>query len=175
MRSLDATFVVAFVLAAGVPADALAPAAETLRGFGFSAVDTPIGRDAAGWQALAREQAWRAVIVASPDGTLPAALASALAVPVIRVPTAADASRGGLALLQNAEGDLPAAREEGAAFATVAIGPAGAKNAALFVVAVLALEDAPLRAAWEAYRQAQTDAVLRLPPPTLADPSGGHT
>jgi 5-(carboxyamino)imidazole ribonucleotide mutase len=43
---------------------------------------------------------------------------------------------------------------------TLAIGPAGAVNAALLAVSILALEDASLRDKLVAYRTAQTDRVL---------------
>ena len=43
---------------------------------------------------------------------------------------------------------------------TLAIGPAGATNAALLAVAILALEDASLQGKLVAYRTAQTDRVL---------------
>jgi 5-(carboxyamino)imidazole ribonucleotide mutase len=50
--------------------------------------------------------------------------------------------------------------------ATFAIGAAGAANAALFAVAMLATHDAALRARLEAFRQRQTDAARAtvLPP-----------
>ena len=43
---------------------------------------------------------------------------------------------------------------------TLAIGPAGAANAALLAVAILALGDVSLREKLIAYRTAQTDRVL---------------
>jgi 5-(carboxyamino)imidazole ribonucleotide mutase len=43
---------------------------------------------------------------------------------------------------------------------TLAIGPAGATNAALFAVAVLALGDPALAEALRVYREAQTQRVL---------------
>ena len=43
---------------------------------------------------------------------------------------------------------------------TLAIGPAGATNAALLAIAILALEDAPLRDRLVAWRTAQTARVL---------------
>ena len=95
-------------------------------------------------------------------------MADALPLPVIRVPVSGGAESG-LALLQTAAGDLPATEKQGVSFATVAIGPAGAKNAALFVVSVLALEDDRLRQAWETFRATQTAAVLALPSPILAE------
>ena len=52
--------------------------------------------------------------------------------------------------------------------ATFAIGAAGARNAALFAAAILADASAPVRTALEAYRQAQTAAVLAKPDPRHA-------
>jgi 5-(carboxyamino)imidazole ribonucleotide mutase len=46
---------------------------------------------------------------------------------------------------------------KGIPVATFAIGAAGAANAALFAVALLANEDAALRARLEAFRKRQTD------------------
>ena len=99
---------------------------------------------------------------------MPGALAASTAVPVIRVPVAGR-GRNALELLVDDGGNLPAAPDDHAAFATMAIGEAGAKNAALFVVATLALEDARLHAAWAEYRAQQTGSVLRQPAPSLAD------
>jgi len=49
---------------------------------------------------------------------------------------------------------------------TLAIGPAGAKNAALMAMHILALSDPALRLKIHAYRENQTRAVLaaKLPP-----------
>ena len=166
---------VALLTDGDVPADALRLTAETLREFGVRVVEVADGAGeteperATNLRAAAVEEGWRAVIVASTGDALPAAVAGALPLPVIRVPVAG-AARSGLTLLQTDAGDLPAATRDGVSFATVAIGPAGAKNAALFVVSVLALEDEGLREAWEAFRARQTAAVLQLPPPALADP-----
>lgn len=131
---------------------ALRPAAETLAGFGVSFAECAPG------EALAGEP--RAVIVASVDGTLPAALASGGQAPVIRVPVAGDDAGPALDLLTG-----PTAWPPGpASYATVAIGDAGARNAALLVVSILALEDVRLRAQWDAFRAGQTAAVLNQPP-----------
>ena len=48
----------------------------------------------------------------------------------------------------------------GVPVATFAIGEAGAANAALFAVAMLAADDEGLRAGLEAFRAAQADEVL---------------
>jgi 5-(carboxyamino)imidazole ribonucleotide mutase len=49
---------------------------------------------------------------------------------------------------------------KGIPVATFAIGEAGAANAALFAVAMLALQDAPLAGKLAAFRKKQADAVL---------------
>ena len=43
---------------------------------------------------------------------------------------------------------------------TLAIGPAGAVNAALLAAAIIALEDADVASALERYRREQTERVL---------------
>jgi 5-(carboxyamino)imidazole ribonucleotide mutase len=48
--------------------------------------------------------------------------------------------------------------------ATFAIGPAGAKNAALFAAAMLASSDAALRARLLAFRERQTDDATQSVP-----------
>ncbi len=157
------SFAVAGVLLAGLDAEAvnaLRPAAEILTSFGIrseTAIILPGDLDAG----LAERVC--AVIVASTDAALPASLASATSVPVIRVPTDAG-DQHGLALLDDGDGDLPAGGAVGGEFATMAIGEAGARNAALFVVSMLAGRDDRLRAAWAQFRARQTDAVLRHPP-----------
>jgi 5-(carboxyamino)imidazole ribonucleotide mutase len=50
----------------------------------------------------------------------------------------------------------------GVPVATFAIGAAGAANAALFVVAMLANEDLALRARLDAYRTRQTEAARSM-------------
>jgi 5-(carboxyamino)imidazole ribonucleotide mutase len=51
---------------------------------------------------------------------------------------------------------------KGIPVATFAIGQAGAANAALFAVALLANEDASLRTKLEAFRQRQTDEARQM-------------
>jgi 5-(carboxyamino)imidazole ribonucleotide mutase len=51
---------------------------------------------------------------------------------------------------------------KGVPVATFAIGMAGAANAALFAVAMLAVQDARLREALDAYRARQTDAARAM-------------
>ena len=140
--------------------DALRPAGETLAAFGVgweAALFPPCG-------ALPRlERAYRMVIAASGDGQLPAALAAGTGLPVVRVPVPEN-GREGLSLVYGEEGNLPAGTKESETFATMAIGEAGARNAALFAVATLALTDERLHAEWNAFRARQTEAVLAHPP-----------
>ena len=56
---------------------------------------------------------------------------------------------------------------KGIPVATFAIGEAGAANAALFVVAMLALDDAALAARLRAFRARQADAVIQAKLPDL--------
>jgi len=85
--------------------------------------------------------------------------ASKTSVPVLGVPVQTRTLNGLDSLLSIAQmpGGIPVA--------TFAIGAAGAKNAALFAAAILANESAGIRAALDAYRAAQTAAVLAKPDP----------
>jgi len=56
---------------------------------------------------------------------------------------------------------------KGIPVATFAIGEAGAANAALFAVAMLANEDAELRKKLNAFRQAQSEKVLAMKLPEV--------
>ena len=51
---------------------------------------------------------------------------------------------------------------KGVPVATFAIGPAGAANAALFAAAMLALDDAALRAKLDDFRRRQTEAARAM-------------
>ncbi len=152
-----------WVLLAGESAaaiEALRPAAEMLSSFG---IETTTAVLAAAGFTVADEGGTDGIIVASSDATLPAALAARhVAVPVIRVPTETG-GRNRAALLSDGADNLPAGPADGV-FATMAIGEAGSKNAALFLVAALAHGDQRLRSAWEEFRTRQTDAVLRHSP-----------
>jgi len=74
--------------------------------------------------------------------------------PVLGVPIPSSALRGLDSLLSIAQmpGGIPVG--------TLAIGSAGAKNAALLAGAILALSDKKIRTNLEAFRKKQTDAVL---------------
>jgi len=87
------------------------------------------------------------VAVAGMAAHLPGVLASMTAKPVIGVPVAAGALAGVDALLSMAQ--MPG----GVPVATVAIGSAGAKNAAVLSARILALGDKKVAVALERYRQ----------------------
>ena len=97
------------------------------------------------------------VIIAGAGGAahLPGMLAAQTHLPVLGVPVESSMLRGVDSLLSIVQ--MPA----GVPVGTLAIGPAGAANAALMAVAILALEDAKLRDKLLAYRSEQTARVLR--------------
>jgi 5-(carboxyamino)imidazole ribonucleotide mutase len=80
-------------------------------------------------------------------------------VPVLGVPVQSKVLNGIDSLLSIAQ--MPT----GIPVATFAIGSAGAKNAALFAAAILANEHDGIRTALDAFRKAQTAAVLAKPDP----------
>jgi 5-(carboxyamino)imidazole ribonucleotide mutase len=103
------------------------------------------------------------VIIAGAGGAahLPGMCAAKTHLPVLGVPVAHRNSllRGQDALLSIVQ--MPA----GVPVGTLAIGEAGAKNAALLAVSILALNDADLRQRLVDFRHRQTDAVLQNPDP----------
>jgi len=97
------------------------------------------------------------VIIAGAGGAahLPGMLAAQTHLPVLGVPVESSMLRGVDSLLSIVQ--MPA----GIPVGTLAIGPAGAANAALLAVAILALADAGLRDRLIAYRSDQTARVLQ--------------
>jgi 5-(carboxyamino)imidazole ribonucleotide mutase len=112
------------------------------------------------YAASARERGLR-VIIAGAGGAahLPGMTAAKTPVPVLGVPVQSKALNGIDSLLSIAQ--MPT----GVPVATFAIGSAGAKNAALFAAAILANEHQGIRTALDAFRGAQTAAVLAKPDP----------
>ena len=104
-------------------------------------------------------------IIAGAGGAahLPGMLAAKTVVPVLGVPVASKHLQGVDSLYSIVQ--MP----KGVPVATFAIGAAGAANAALFAVALLASGDAALRAQLEAFRTEQTAAAraMELPIPRL--------
>ena len=99
------------------------------------------------------------VIIAGAGGAahLPGMAASMTHLPVLGVPVQSKALDGMDSLLSIVQ--MPA----GVPVGTLAIGKAGAKNAALLAAAILALSDAALDERLCAWRQAQTDNVATDP------------
>lgn len=102
-------------------------------------------------------------IIAGAGGAahLPGMLAAKTTVPVLGVPVQSRALSGVDSLHSIVQ--MP----KGIPVATFAIGEAGAANAALFAVAMLANSDAALNAKLQAFRQAQTDKVLGMKLPEV--------
>ena len=103
------------------------------------------------------------VIIAGAGGAahLPGMAAAWTPLPVLGVPIESHALRGQDSLLSI--GQMPA----GIPVGTLAIGRAGAINAALLAAAILALSDPALAARLDAHRAAQSDGVAEVP----ADPA----
>jgi 5-(carboxyamino)imidazole ribonucleotide mutase len=102
------------------------------------------------------------VIIAGAGGAahLPGMTASKTRVPVLGVPVQSKALNGMDSLLSIAQ--MPA----GIPVGTMAIGKAGAANAALLAAAIIANDDKAVASALEKYRQNQTDKVLANPDPS---------
>jgi 5-(carboxyamino)imidazole ribonucleotide mutase len=101
------------------------------------------------------------IIIAGAGGAahLPGMVAAKTILPVLGVPVKSRALSGLDSLLSIAQ--MPA----GIPVATFAIGEAGAKNAGLFAVAILALQDEAIARKLEKFRATQTKIVLRNPDP----------
>lgn len=101
------------------------------------------------------------VIIAGAGGAahLPGMIASKTVLPVLGVPVKSKALNGLDSLLSIAQmpGGIPVG--------TLAIGDAGATNAALLAAAILGIKYPQIRRALEAFRQSRTDAVLSQPDP----------
>ncbi len=106
----------------------------------------------------AKEAAMRGirVIVAAAGGAahLPGMIAAHTTLPVLGVPIESHTLRGVDSLLSIVQ--MPA----GIPVGTLAIGKAGARNAALLAIAILALDDVKLKARLEEFRRRQAEDVL---------------
>jgi len=148
--------------------DTLAPAAELLTQLGIphevrvvSAHRTP---DLLFEYAESAEARGLAAIIAGAGGAahLPGMTAAKTRVPVLGVPVQSKTLNGLDSLLSIVQ--MP----RGVPVATFAIGAAGAANAALFAAAIVALHDAKIAAALDAFRRTQTESVLAQPDPRPA-------
>lgn len=103
------------------------------------------------------------VIIAGAGGAahLPGMVASMTRLPVLGVPVQSKALSGWDSLLSIVQ--MPG----GVPVATLAIGDAGAKNAGILAAQILGTNDEAIALKLNAFRQAQTDAVLAQPDPSL--------
>lgn len=105
----------------------------------------------------ARGRGLRAIIAGAGGAAhLPGMLAAKTSVPVLGVPVASRHLQGVDSLYSIVQ--MP----RGVPVATFAIGAAGAANAALFAIALLANEDAALCAKLDAFRARQTEAARAM-------------
>lgn len=104
------------------------------------------------------------VIIAGAGGAahLPGMVAAKTVVPVLGVPVQSKALNGMDSLLSIAQ--MPA----GIPVGTLAIGAAGATNAALLAAAIIANHSPDVRQALKAFRDRRRDAVLEKPDPAKA-------
>lgn len=104
------------------------------------------------------------VIIAGAGGAahLPGMLAAKTSIPILGVPIQSKALQGMDSLLSIAQ--MPA----GIPVGTLAIGRAGAVNAALLAAAMLADQDADILSALERFREEQTQSVLAHPDPRVS-------
>jgi 5-(carboxyamino)imidazole ribonucleotide mutase len=114
------------------------------------------------YASTARARGLKAIIAGAGGAAhLPGMTAAKTSIPVLGVPIQSKALNGIDSLLSIAQ--MPS----GVPVATFAIGAAGAANAALFAAAILANESDQVRSALDAYRQAQTAAVVGKPDPRV--------
>ena len=105
----------------------------------------------------ARARGLKAIIAGAGGAAhLPGMVAAKTTLPVLGVPVPSKYLRGEDSLLSIVQ--MP----KGIPVATFAIGEAGAANAALFAIAMLANEDADLAARLDTFRAKQTDKVLAM-------------
>ena len=118
--------------------------------------------------ARAAEDRGLEVIVAGAGGAahLPGMLAAHTVVPVLGVPVQSRALNGMDSLLSIVQ--MP----RGVPVGTLAIGAAGAANAALLAAAIVSTSRPELRAALRGWRERQTAAVLDDPDPRVSPPTG---
>jgi 5-(carboxyamino)imidazole ribonucleotide mutase len=106
---------------------------------------------------LATERNLKAIIAGAGGAAhLPGMLAAKTTVPVLGVPVASKHLQGVDSLHSIVQ--MP----KGIPVATFAIGPAGAANAALFAIAILANENPDLRMELDAYRRDQTSKARNM-------------
>jgi 5-(carboxyamino)imidazole ribonucleotide mutase len=111
------------------------------------------------WATNAKKNGMKAIIAAAGGAAhLAGVVAAHTTLPVLGVPMPSKHLQGLDSLLSTVQ--MP----KGIPVATFAIGDAGAANAALFAVSLLALEDKAIAGKLDDFRRKQTKAVLETPP-----------
>jgi 5-(carboxyamino)imidazole ribonucleotide mutase len=111
------------------------------------------------WATSAAKRGLKAIIAGAGGAAhLAGVVAAHTTLPVLGVPMPSKHLQGLDSLLSTVQ--MP----KGIPVATFAIGEAGAANAALFAVAMLALSDERMKKKLDEFRRKQTDAVLKAPP-----------
>jgi len=156
--------VVGIVMGSTSDWETMKAAAKVLEEFGvayeakaMSAHRTP--KAVAAWTEAAAANGMKAIIAAAGGAAhLAGVVAAHTTLPVLGVPMESKHLKGLDSLLSTVQ--MP----KGIPVATFAIGEAGAANAALFAVAILALSDAKLGKKLSEFRAKQTEAVLKAAP-----------
>jgi 5-(carboxyamino)imidazole ribonucleotide mutase len=159
-----ANAVVGIVMGSSSDWETMKAAAKMLEEFGvayeakaMSAHRTP--HAVAEWAASAQKNGMKAIIAAAGGAAhLAGVVAAHTTLPVLGVPMPSKHLQGLDSLLSTVQ--MP----KGIPVATFAIGEAGAANAALFAVALLALSDSGLQKKLSDFRARQTEAVLKAAP-----------
>jgi 5-(carboxyamino)imidazole ribonucleotide mutase len=161
------TPVVGIVMGSASDWETMKPAAKVLEEFGIpyeakamSAHRTPAAVMA--WTGAAKANGMKVIIAAAGGAAhLAGVVAAHTTLPVLGVPMPSKHLGGLDSLLSTVQ--MP----KGIPVPTLAIGEAGAANAALAAVAILALADASIDKKLQEFRARQTEAVLKAPPLTL--------
>ena len=159
---MSAAVAVGVVMGSSSDWDTLRAATEILAEFGITHETRVVSAhrmpdDMFAYAESAASRGLKAIIAGAGGAAhLPGMLAAKTTVPVLGVPVASRHLQGVDSLHSIVQ--MP----KGIPVATFAIGTAGAANAALFVVAMLANEDAELRAKLDAYRARQTEAARAM-------------
>jgi 5-(carboxyamino)imidazole ribonucleotide mutase len=156
--------VIGIVMGSASDWETMKPAAKMLEEFGIayeakamSAHRTP--KAVAAWAEGAQAAGMKAIIAAAGGAAhLAGVIAAHTTLPVLGVPMPSKHLQGLDSLLSTVQ--MP----KGIPVATFAIGEAGAANAALFAVSLLALADSSLAKKLSEFRAKQTEAVLKAPP-----------
>ena len=156
--------VVGIVMGSTSDWETMKAAAKVLEDFGIayeakamSAHRSP--KAVAAWAEAAQASGIQAIIAAAGGAAhLAGVVAAHTTLPVLGVPMPSKHLKGLDSLLSTVQ--MP----RGIPVATFAIGDAGAANAALFAVAILALSDSALEKKLSEFRARQTDAVLKAAP-----------